>query len=467
VSQATRMSASNERVTVVGRVLRIGADRADDEETALRKVLVLLGAVLIVPLALLWGVVYWFAGAHLAASIPWLYAGVSLASIAAFARHHSFRWLAGSQLVPYLILPFALMWTLGGFKGGSVVCLWALFAPLAALLLFGPRAAAPWLVVFLALVAASVAAPDVWSPPPNTVSSGFVDSFFVLNVGGVTAVAFALLSGFKGRREGLLTSARRLVHRYLSADVAATLLADPGRLRLGGELSEATVFFADLRGFTSFSESLRPDMAVGLLNQYFALAVPAIVAEGGTPIGFAGDEIMAVFNAPKRCLDHALRAARAALEVQTRIERIVDSPGAPRFGIGINTGLVLVGNVGSPDFWNFTAIGDTTNLAARLQALARPGDVVVGPDTARAIAGAARMSPLGPVPIRGRGAPAEAFRLYGLLAPTASRMDRAGTEAYDPARASPTTPTGKAPSPHAAQRAPTGPAEGTGPVGSG
>ncbi|MBV9529162.1 MAG: adenylate/guanylate cyclase domain-containing protein [Sphingomonas sp.] len=397
-------------------MLQVGADRADDEETVLRKVLVLLGALLIVPLALLWGVGYWFAGAHLAATIPWVYAAVSITSIAAFARHHSFRWLANSQLVLYLILPFALMWILGGFKGGSVVCLWALFAPLAALLLFGPGVAAPWLVVFLALVAASVAAPDVWSRPPNAVSSGFVDSFFVLNVGGVTTVAFALLSGFKGRREGLLASARGLVHRYLSADVAATLLADPSRLQLGGELCEATVFFADLRGFTSFSESVRPDVAVGLLNQYFTLAVPAIVAEGGTPIGFAGDEIMAIFNAPKRCQDHAMRAARAALEVQARIEQTADSIAAPRFGIGINTGLVLVGNVGSRDFWSFTAIGDTTNLAARLQALARPGDVVVGPETARAIAGSARLSPLGPVPIRGRSEPAEAFRLDGLLA---------------------------------------------------
>lgn len=85
MSQATAISASKERVTIVGRMLRIGADLADDEETALRKVLVLLVALLVVPLALLWGVVYWFAGAHLAAAIPWLYVGISITSIAAFS----------------------------------------------------------------------------------------------------------------------------------------------------------------------------------------------------------------------------------------------------------------------------------------------------------------------------------------------------------------------------------------------
>lgn len=404
-----------EPLSVAGRVLRLGADPNDDEETALRKVLVLLGAVLIVPLALCWGALYWFSGAHLAAWIPWLYAGVSVASIGVFARHRSFLWLAGSQLVPYLILPFLLMWVLGGFQSGSAVCMWALFAPLAALLLFGPRAAAPWLIAFLALLGASVAAPAIWRWSPNEVPHWVADAFFVLNVAGVTIVAFALLAGFKGRREGLLVTARGLVHRYLSADVAATLLADPRRLQLGGELTEASVLFADLRGFTAFSETLPPDLAVGLLNRYFAVAVPAIVAEGGAPIGFAGDEIMAVFNAPTRHEDHVLRAARAALEVQVRIEEIAEDAKSPRFGVGINTGLVLVGNIGSPEFWNFTAIGDTTNLAARLQALARPGEVVVGPETARALTGVARLSPLGEVSIRGRSGPIEAFLLHGLL----------------------------------------------------
>lgn len=400
--------------TVAGRVLQLGADPSDDEETALRKVLVLLSALLIVPLALLWGCVYWFAGAHLAAAIPWLYAGVSVASIAFFHRHRSFIWLAVSQLVPYLVLPFVLMWILGGFQTGSAVCVWGLFAPLAALLLFGPRGAAPWLAGFLALVAMSAVAGAVWNPSLNVVPPWVTDALFVLNIGGVTGVAFGLLAGFRGVREDLLTAARGLVRRYLPVDVAATLLADPGRLQLGGELTEATVLFADLRGFTSYCESLRPDLAVALLNRYFALAVPAIAAEGGTPIGFAGDQIMAVFNAPRRHPDHARRAARAALDIQARIDAIADEGQSPRFGIGINTGLVLVGNIGSASYWNFTAIGDVTNLAARLQTLARAGEVVVGADTARGLAGFARLSPLGRVSIRGRKESVEAFRLQGL-----------------------------------------------------
>jgi class 3 adenylate cyclase len=178
------------------------------------------------------------------------------------------------------------------------------------------------------------------------------------------------------------------------------------------------VLFADLRGFTAASERISPDEAVRLLNRYFALALPIVEAEAGTPIQLAGDQVMAIFNAPERHTDHAVRAARAALEIQRQVDAAVGAEELPRFGIGINTGPALVGNIGSESFFNFTAIGDTTNLAARLTAEAAAGEVVLGPATAAAVRAVARLTARPGLRVKGRAEPIEAFVLEELDAST-------------------------------------------------
>jgi class 3 adenylate cyclase len=394
---------------IAERLVRIGADPSDDDETRLDKLLVLSAAAMIAPLALVWGAIYLALGAPRAAAIPWLYVLISVASVALFAVHRSFRLLAACQLVPFVLLPFALMWDLGGFATGSAVALWALFAPLAALVVSGPRAAAPWLVVFVALLVASA---FVEHDEPELLSAPAVEMFFVLNLGAVTVVAFALVSVLLGGRDATLDAVRGLVRRYFSPAVASTLLAEPDRLELGGEVVEVTVLFADLRGFTAASERVTPDEAVALLNRYFAVALPIVEAQGGTPIQLAGDQVMAVFNAPDRHEDHPLRGARAGLEIQRRVDETM--PEGPRFGIGINTGPALVGNIGSESFRNFTAAGDTTNLAARLSSEAGAGEVVLGAATAEAVRSRARLTARPALKVKGKAEPVEAFVLEAL-----------------------------------------------------
>jgi class 3 adenylate cyclase len=207
-----------------------------------------------------------------------------------------------------------------------------------------------------------------------------------------------------------------LFHQYLSPDVAATLLADPAHARLGGAVvGEVTALFADLRGFTSFSERFPPEAIVELLNRYFGLAVPIILENGGTVLQFVGDAILAIFNAPNRQEDHALRAAHTALAIQATIaDAARQQPTWPRFRIGLNTGPALVGNVGSTEIRAFNVMGDAVNIAARLQTLAEPGTVVVGPDTYRLIASHARVTPLGDLALKGKDLPVEAYVLEGL-----------------------------------------------------
>jgi class 3 adenylate cyclase len=206
-----------------------------------------------------------------------------------------------------------------------------------------------------------------------------------------------------------------LFHQYMSPDVATALLADPSQAALGGTVAEVTVLFADLRGFTPYAERSPPDRVVALLNCYYGAAVPVVLEQGGTVVQFVGDAIMVLFNAPVRQPDHALRAARAALGMQQAVEAIAaGDPDLPRFRVGVNTGPAVVGNIGSAEVRGFTAIGDTVNLAARLEAVARVGQVVLGEGTYRLIREVAIVTPLGSLNVKGKARPVDAYELHGL-----------------------------------------------------
>ena len=388
----------------------LGADPADDEDTRLRKFLLLVAALVLTPLSIVWGATYWIVGATAAAVIPWLYVAISIGSLVAFGLSRSYRWFAISQFVPYMTLPFVLMWALGGIVPGSAVAIWASLGPLTALLLGHRRAAALLGAAYAILMAASAILPAPAGPPtPPWLRVGF----FLLNLTVVPVVAWLLVHLFAGGREGALNKVRGMVRRYFSPDLADLLLADPRHAELGGEIAVVTVLFADLGSYSTYAETRPPTEVVAMLNEYFAIALPAIHEFGGIPVQLAGDSVMAVFGAPKRELDHASRACRAALAILERTEPLATGPRAgPRFHIGINSGPAVVGNIGSDEYRNFTAIGDTTNLAARLQGLAKPGEVVIGPATAAALDGPFTTSSLGPVHVKGRVEATEAFELH-------------------------------------------------------
>jgi adenylate cyclase len=165
---------------------------------------------------------------------------------------------------------------------------------------------------------------------------------------------------------------RRVLRAVKSAPIAQALESDPGQLTLGGESRVVTVLFADIREFTTFSEHRTPARVVALLNAYYAVVVPIIEAEGGVIDKFLGDGLMVLFGAIPDRADHADAAVRAALAI---VRAIGDNQtvwarhefGGLRIGIGIHTGPVLLGAVGTPTRLDFTAIGDTVNAAARVE----------------------------------------------------------------------------------------------------
>ncbi|GAA2330131.1 hypothetical protein GCM10010170_007900 [Dactylosporangium salmoneum] len=206
-----------------------------------------------------------------------------------------------------------------------------------------------------------------------------------------------------------------LFRQYMSPDVAAALLADPDQAALGGRLVDVTALFADLRGFTTFSEAVEPGDIVEMLNRYHGVAVPCILDNGGTIVQFVGDALLALFNAPARQEDHEGRAVRAALQMQEAVLSIAEGhPDWPRFRVGANTGPALVGNIGSELLRGFNAMGDAVNVAARLQTIAEPGQVVVGGATYDALAGRVTATPLGDLEVKGRRQTVRAYAVENL-----------------------------------------------------
>jgi PAS domain S-box-containing protein len=196
--------------------------------------------------------------------------------------------------------------------------------------------------------------------------------------------------------------------RYVSKDLVRRLLARAEPLGLEGERRVCTILFADVRGFTSLAEDSTPEALHMLLNVYFRLMIDSILGAGGFIDKFVGDKVMALFT-EGRPGDHAhagVRAAQAIKQAQAALNDERRAAGLPalEIGIGVNTGEVLLGNIGSDQRMEFTAIGDPVNVADRLQHMARYGEVLVGGETMRLVQGHFAFTDRGDLAIRGRQA---------------------------------------------------------------
>jgi adenylate cyclase len=209
---------------------------------------------------------------------------------------------------------------------------------------------------------------------------------------------------------------RKLFARYTSEAVVEDILQRHEGLVLTGERREVTVLFADLRNFTALAERLTPERTVAVLNDVLGALSDAVLTCGGTLDKFLGDGLMAFFGAPVAREGDAGRALQAARMMVAAIERLNAQPPAAlagealQLGVGLNTGQVVVGTVGSALRTEYTCIGDAVNVASRLCALAGPGEVLVGARTRELGEGSARFEPLAPVLLKGRTQPVPLFR---------------------------------------------------------
>ncbi|MFN2227965.1 MAG: response regulator [Anaerolineae bacterium] len=210
---------------------------------------------------------------------------------------------------------------------------------------------------------------------------------------------------------------RQTFERYVPPHVVERLLADPSQVRLGGQQQEVSVLFADLRGFTSLAEALAPEQLVEVLNGHLTVAATAVLAYEGTISQYAGDLIMAIFNAPLPQPDHALRACRAAVSLRRAMRDY--HAGLPahlrmKFGIGVASGEAVVGNVGVKELLHYTAIGDTVNLAQRLEEIAAGGEILLTGRTRQLLGPGVQVESRGSRIVRGRSETVNIYVLVGL-----------------------------------------------------
>lgn len=208
---------------------------------------------------------------------------------------------------------------------------------------------------------------------------------------------------------------RSMFERFVATPIVDQLISDPSLVKLGGQLQEVSVLFADLEGFTSVSETLEPERVLQLLNSYLALLVKIILNYGGTVDKFLGDGVIALYNTPVPQPDHVARAVKSALHVQDELywfhRSLPDAISRMKINFGIHTGMAVVGNIGTDRIMDFTAVGDTVNVAARLQTVASGGQILVSRDvyqkTSDFVFGRSR----GSYQVKGRRQPIETYEI--------------------------------------------------------
>lgn len=231
---------------------------------------------------------------------------------------------------------------------------------------------------------------------------------------------FRALSSSFNRMVGELSLARnmeRAFGQYVSGQVLSRIREQHGEAALPAELREASVFFADVRGFTSMSERLEPSQVLGVLNRYFERVVEVIDAHEGYLDKFIGDAVVVVFNGPIDQPDHAERAVRCAIALQEEVARLNAAGAFPEVGelavgVGVSTGPLVAGNLGSRQHMEYTVIGDTVNLAARLTGQAPAGEVWVNARNAELLPAAVPRTALPPFSVKGKTQPVVAYRVW-------------------------------------------------------
>jgi adenylate cyclase len=206
--------------------------------------------------------------------------------------------------------------------------------------------------------------------------------------------------------------------RYVSKGVVDEILSSDQEIKLGGVRKDVTLMFVDIRGFTPLSEKMEPEDVINILNEYLDLCTKAVFTYEGTLDKFIGDGVMSIFGAPIEQEDHTLRAVKAALEMKSGSDglakRLQEQYGRTvSFGIGINSGPAVIGNIGSQDRLDYTAIGDTVNLAARLESNAKPGQILISKDTYERVKDDFIITPLESMKVKGKEQPIMVYQVEG------------------------------------------------------
>lgn len=209
---------------------------------------------------------------------------------------------------------------------------------------------------------------------------------------------------------------RDTFQRFVPRPVVDEVLDNPEMMRLGGKRRDVSIVFVDLRGYTAFSEDAPPEDVIQTLNNYLSLAANIMMSYGGTLDKYMGDGLMALFNAPNDQADHVAQAVEAALMLQQAARHMNEQRGdGLMFGVGIHVGDAVCGYIGTETAMNYTAIGDSVNLAKRLQEAAKSGQILVEQSVVMRLGNLIQATALGELKIKGRQKSAVVFELQGMV----------------------------------------------------
>ena len=383
---------------IARRVAGIGSDSSDSEEVALQKRLAVSLSLAIVPLALVWSAIYLVVGVPLAASIPGSYVLLAPANTAIFALSRDIRLYRFVQLSMFLILPWLLMMSLGGFRNSGVVIIWAALAPLAALLFEDLQRTLAWLLGFVALLIVSAIIQPYLSIPE--LPEVFVLWFFVFNVAAVIALAFATVYYFVGQRNFFQQRSETLLLNILPKEISEALKAGPRTI--AAHHDAASILFADVVNFTPMAATMTPLRLVDLLNDVFQCFDELVDKYDLEKIKTIGDCYMVAAGVPRSRPDHAQAIVQLALDMQKAVAEREFGGHRLAFRIGINSGPVVAGVIGRKKF-SYDLWGAAVNVASRMETYGESGTVQITRKTFELVKDDFVLEAKGTVNVRGAG----------------------------------------------------------------
>jgi adenylate cyclase len=393
------------------RLLSIGADPHDTADERFRKRLLVGVALIILPVAFLWGCLYWVVGERAVALTPWAYFTGSVISLVVFARTKNFASLRTAQLLLILIAPALGTVAVGGLRESSGVILWSLFAPLGAVAFDRPNRAWPWFGAFVATVLLALVLSEVVRPDAADLPEAFVRTFDVLNILVVSFIAMLLLVTFARGRDVAQARVEALLLNVLPAEIADRLQSDPNSI--ADHFDDVSILFADVVDFTPLSSRLDARELVGLLDRLFTSFDELVDRYEVEKIKTIGDCYMVAAGVPRERPDHAQALAALALEMRECAKNCLPDRGGRdlRLRIGISSGPVVAGVIGRRRFL-YDLWGDTVNMASRMESHGTPDEIQITRSTWELLDGHFVTEPIGLVDVKGKGQ-IETWRLVG------------------------------------------------------
>jgi adenylate cyclase len=390
---------------------------SQSDELGLQRRLLVLSTLMMTGAAIFWVALYSYFGELGAAAIPGAYIILSLTSLMSLKHRQGFVLLRTNQLFFSLLLPFLLMWQLGGFVNSSAVVIWSFTSPIGALMFAGRRQAAVWFTVFIVLVVSGTLIEYPAISVDNLLPPGVIIALFAMNLSGVSIVAFVMMSYFVKQKNMALEllaverqRSEQLIQNMLPPAISERLKKE--QRPIADQLEDVTIIFADIVGFTEYAMAHKPEEIVQLLDRVFSVFDKLSASLGLEKIKTIGDAYMACSGLDGTAKAHAQGAAQFALAAMADFKKIIAENNLTLdLRIGIHTGTVVAGVIGerkySYDIW-----GDAVNIAARLEQTALPGTILVSGSTHSFISDDFETTPQGTTTLKGH-TPVDTFILAG------------------------------------------------------